>query len=280
MPPGQTPTYHLAPRFSILPPPKGELNLGTIITDLKLAEPVNSDCRLPIPDDAIYTHKKEGFTTTRARLNGGEYGVWAKVVGLTGIGGELSYNWERSDEDNFSFKQLEEISFNPKMDYMRLSMAEEDVKEHIEGTGYKPVFMITGLKIAHGPAIEHKMGRKWEAKAEVGVSQLPVSVPIEAGPKVSHRREKNDSEGWEKSDDFIYGFRVKKLQYKSGVLVRKKDGKLVAETYLSNATLVDNDDEGELIEEVEVEDDLGEEIQDMGKQVEEDETIWVVPKDL
>ncbi len=151
--------------MSILPPPRGELNPGTSLT---FADPLNSDCRLPLQEDAVRTHRKQGFTAARSRLQSAEYGLWAKFVRLTGIGGELSYGWEPSDEDVYRFEQLEEVSITPRPNYIRCIMVEPNVRDFVEDSGYQPVCTITGLKIARGPSVEHRRGGKRKITAEGG----------------------------------------------------------------------------------------------------------------
>lgn len=56
--------------------------------------------RIAIPEK--YSDHKGGFTATREKLKSGELGLWAKFMGLEGIGGEASVSAERSDSDKYA----------------------------------------------------------------------------------------------------------------------------------------------------------------------------------
>lgn len=56
--------------------------------------------RIAIPKK--YTDHKEGFKATRTKLKGGEFGLWAKFIGLEGFGGGAGVSMEWSDSDRYS----------------------------------------------------------------------------------------------------------------------------------------------------------------------------------
>ena len=103
------PTYHLPPNFSTPPPPRGPFHLGTVLRDFDVKEqmrPLNQGeaQRIPIPE--TYSDHKKGFTATRKKMKSGEVGIWAKFVGLYGVGGEVSTSAERSDSDQYASSKL------------------------------------------------------------------------------------------------------------------------------------------------------------------------------
>ncbi|KAK7699088.1 hypothetical protein SLS57_012472 [Botryosphaeria dothidea] len=235
------PKYHIAPNFSIPPVEAGGiLDLGSIIADIGSAdEPCNERCHLRIPLANLFCGHQKGFTATRSRLTSGEYGVWAKVVGIDGIGGKLSIASEQSAEDVYSFDGVDTIYFNPSQKYMEESMNQQDVKNFVIGSGYDPVYMVTGLKTARGPSVRISKSRKLGGTAEVGL-QIPGGLPIELGPKFSTAKERMQQIGFEYSTDFIIGIRVKKLMYKKHWLTRAPK-ELVAKEHNKGATMVDDD---------------------------------------
>ncbi|KAG4444054.1 hypothetical protein IFR05_000514 [Cadophora sp. M221] len=272
------PTFHLAPRLTIIPPPDGPLHLGTIIDNLTDVEPLNESCRLPLPTKE-QKHTSTGFVATRSELIKGKYGIWAKFAGIEGIGGELSLSNERTAEDTYRFEKLEEISFTATKAYMTESMNKPDVKEFVEGGGWDPVYIITGLKIARGPSVELKKGKKLAVKANLGLTHPGGVQGFDVGPKAEYETDPSSSVTFEKSDDFIYGIRVKRLYFKRGLFL-KKPGGVVGEHFHSGATLVDNDSVfGNNLDEVE-EGEIGdedEEVEDKEWVVDGEET-WVVPR--
>ena len=280
------PTYHLAPNFSLGPPDKGgELGLGMICEDLKSLgseRPLNTDCHLHINDRDLYCHHKEGFSSTRAQMEKGEYGLWAKFAAQAGIGGELSWATERTANDTYNFKSIDTIYFNPTRDYLHKSMNQPDMQDFVVGSGYKPVYMITGLKIARSPAVKMKTSRKRILKGEIGLDQPGGIQGLEIGPRFSHSKETHEDISFDESDDFIIGFRVRRLYYKRWCFW--KPAELVDVVYVKGATMLGADkDNGQAGEEV-----IGEEITEsdnemagMMLKIESDdvgdETAWVVP---
>ncbi|KAI0198196.1 hypothetical protein F4808DRAFT_266323 [Astrocystis sublimbata] len=252
------PKYHRAPNFSINPPDAGGLlELGSLIIDIANADepPINEECRLPIPHNQLFCSHQEGFEATRSRLRSGEYGVVAKLMGLGGVGGEVSGKHGKSDMDVLSVRKLDTIYFAPSPEYLRESMAMGDVKEYIEGTGYEPVYLVTGLKIARGPRAKAAKSKERGAVLEVGVHPL-VGVPFEVGPKVSMARETRDEVAFQSSTDFIAGIRVRKLVYKKHWLLRRPGG-LTSNEFNKGATMVDDEYVGRAGD--------GEEVLDLGE---------------
>ncbi|KAL5344456.1 hypothetical protein ACLOAV_010436 [Pseudogymnoascus australis] len=236
------PKYHIAPNFSIPPVEAGgTLELGSIIGSIASTdeEPLNLDCHVHIPLAKLFCSHQQAFTAMQSRLTSGEYGVWAKLVGLIGVGGELSWAPERSAEDVYHFRCIDTIYFNPSQEYMKESMDQPDVKDHVVGSDYKPVFMVTGLKTVRGPSVKMCKGRNTKVKVEVGLQQ-PGGVPLEVGPKFNSEKEVRQEMGFEDSTDFIIGIRVKKLMYKKHWLTCAA-GVLVAKEHNQRATMVDDD---------------------------------------
>ncbi|KAK1763248.1 major facilitator superfamily MFS-1 [Phialemonium atrogriseum] len=274
-------TFHLAPRFTIKPPPDGPLHLGTIVDNLTDMEPVNETCRLPLPGK-VYEHRASGFTATRSQLASGRYGVWARFVGVEGVGGEVSATAERSTAHTFRFEHLDEITFTATDAYMVESMNVRDVRLFVEGGGFEPVYMVTGLKIARGPAVSMSEGRSRGVAVELGLSQSGGIEGLEVGPRFERAGDEACSVEWEKSDDFVVGIRVKRLRFKRGFFWRKP-GAVVGEHFRRGATLVDNDDTVAApkgLDEVEADDEIGDDDEDMEDRVRvvDGEETWVVPQ--
>ncbi|KAK3356654.1 hypothetical protein B0T25DRAFT_629937 [Lasiosphaeria hispida] len=143
----------------------------------------------------------------------GEFGVWARLVGMDDFGGELSSSCGFSDETKYNFNRLDTFTFNPSADYLEASMRELEVTEYVETTDWELVCLAIGIKVAVGPRIRLSKTTSTVGKVEMGLHQ-PASLPVEIGPRVGFERDGHVSEGWETSDDFIFGLRIKKLVYK------------------------------------------------------------------
>ncbi|KAF8859774.1 hypothetical protein BDZ45DRAFT_673106 [Acephala macrosclerotiorum] len=254
------PTYHLSPNFSLGPPDRGgELDLGMIIDDLKSLgseRPLNIDCHLSIDVRELYCDHKKGFTSSRAQMERGEYGIWAKFAAQAGIGGELSWATERTANDTYQFKALDTIYFNPTRDYLHRSINLPDVNDYVVGSGYKPVYMITGLKIARGPAVQLKIGRSRKLKMDLGLKEPGGLTGLSVGPTFHNAEENQDELLIEESEDFIIGFRVKRLYYKRWCFW--KPANLVGDVYNKGATMLDSDGHGVQTGEEVIDEDIAE----------------------
>ncbi|KAK3946216.1 hypothetical protein QBC46DRAFT_415047 [Diplogelasinospora grovesii] len=235
---------HLPSRapFLIDAAPKGELHLDTIVGDLDDFEPVNEDSRQELPVDKVFNHHVAGFQSTRSDLRNGNYGLWAKLVALQGLGGEAGWATGKTDEDTYKFDGLDTMQFTAKIDYIKASMKQPEVQEHIKATDGKPVFMITGLKVARGPAVSLRKRKKLDIKNELTASG-PGGVPLDTGIRANHVDETEQTMSFDTSDDFIFGIRVKKVTYKRDWLWRQKieESNLAAEAYNKGARLVSAD---------------------------------------
>ncbi|RSM12517.1 hypothetical protein CEP52_002374 [Fusarium oligoseptatum] len=276
-------TYHLPPNFSIGPAPRGPIQLGSIITNLKDVVVLNTDCRVPIDEAKVFSHAQRGFQATASHMKRGELGIWAKAVGFEGLGGELSGSQKTNRECKYSFQRLDTMYFSPTPAYRRASMKELDVAEYVEASGWEPVYLVTGLKVAVQPSVQMSISRRFAALGEAGISEV-TGLPVNVGPRVDFQTQDQSSEGWKTSDDFIFGIRVEKLVFKRRWLSRQRrdEGPLQSKLFTKGAQLVgeDSDSDSEDEEDEIIELELGEDLDGMGKvpQMENgEETLWVLP---
>ena len=63
-----------------------------------------------------------------------------KDVDMEEVGAERSRSYERSVEDIYTMQMVDTIYFMPSKEYIRQSMAKDDVKDYVEGSSYEPVY--------------------------------------------------------------------------------------------------------------------------------------------
>ena len=238
------PTYHLPPNFSTPPPPTGPFHLGTVVRNFERREQMrplnqNAESRLSIPKEEIYLDHKGAFEATRAQLKSGVLGLWAKFIGIDGIGAEASISAERSDNDTYKFAGVDTEYFFPSARYVSQCMELSDVQDYLKGYNYKkPVYLITGLKVAKGASVRLEEGTKVSAKAEIGLNN-PGGTNIQAGPKAEGTVENSTMFAFKESSDIVVGIQCLKLYYKTPWLSGEK--KLKEELYTSGATFVSDE---------------------------------------
>ncbi|OBT39276.1 hypothetical protein VE00_10596 [Pseudogymnoascus sp. WSF 3629] len=237
------PTYHLPPNFSTPPPPAGPFRLGTVVRNFERREqmrPLNQSAedRIPIPEGQIHPDHKGGFEATRARLKKGELGIWAQFIGLDGIGAEASISAKKDENDTYKFAGVDTEYFFPSPTYISRCMELPDVQDYLKGGNYKkPVFLITGLKVAKGVSVHLKEGTKFSAKAEIGFNN-PGGTNIKAGPRIEGTLDNSTSMSFTESSDIVVGIQCLKLHYKTGLFGGGK--KLSDKLYMGGATFVDD----------------------------------------
>ncbi|KAF4432616.1 major facilitator superfamily MFS-1 [Fusarium acutatum] len=233
----QEATYHYAPNFTIRPPPDGQLNVGTVVTDLKRFTPLNHKDIVTIPDGELYDHEAQGIQATVRRNHGGELNILSKALHGS-VGAEAGVRGERTDEDFYDIGKLRTVYFFPRRNYLNDVIELYDVADYLDETNYgSPVYLITGLKIAH--EVKFSMTRGREGEGSVGVGATIPSDP--AGAALAAEGKMHRSSGISTANnvptDFILGIQVMKLHHKKKIFFGKKG--LRVELVTRGATLLD-----------------------------------------
>ncbi|UKZ68626.1 uncharacterized protein TrAtP1_009651 [Trichoderma atroviride] len=133
-------------------------------------------------------------------------------------------NSERSNKETFSCDNIVTTYFDSTGEWVAKCLAAKTVQEYIIGSGYrKPVFIITGLKVATNLEFGSEATQNANADTKVGVN-----VP----------QAPNQFLGFQ-SSDIVVGFRVKKYQYKRESLF-SRERKLVGEIFTKGAEMLDD----------------------------------------
>jgi hypothetical protein len=244
-------TYHLPPNFSTPPPPDGPFHLGTVLRDFEKKEqmrPLNQEDSQQVPILKKHEDVKGGFTATRKRIKSGEFGLWAKCMGLNGVGGEAGIAAERRDSDRYtlsirhtflkydllllrfctesntcllrySFESFETQFFYPTPKYISDCFKLSDSDDYLQGSRYKKaVYLVTGLKIGKGVTVGMDETTNMKGSLEGGVSN-PGGFNVEAGIKLGTNLENDSIFTFTESSDIVIGIQCVKIYHeKSGFL--------------------------------------------------------------
>lgn len=88
----------------------------------------------------------------------------------------------------------------------------------------KPIYIITGLKIARGGA-QARSGQAQRVGAGLGAevdATVFSGVPITTGPEIRAARRSGKGASWEGGSDFVFAFRVRKVLVGRGDAVKKE----------------------------------------------------------
>lgn len=227
------PTYHPAPNFSIPPPDvNGPLRLGTLLVDLHDPTPLNPADRIPIQDEEIFRSHLAGFRTKKRQQGNTELGIFARLLGLDGIGGMLSINGTQARDEMLSVARLDTEFFIPSLEYIKLAVEAPSVRTFCRATrGRLPMFLITGIKVARGASASvvrtRTVGGGVKGSPGTSIGQVELGVNVEG----EIRRE--DDMSFEDASDFVLAYRVARIRM-------KKDG-VQAQTYTRGATMLADD---------------------------------------
>jgi hypothetical protein len=235
----QIPTYHIVSKVPA--PPKGPLKLGTIIDSLEELNPLNAGAEPTIDESRQFSFHEEEFEITREQIVKGTGGVGIKFVAVPGVGVDTSAGGETTINDTYKFAELDTKYFPPCISDYEAAVVAKGVQRHLKYSGYKPVYMITGMKIGHRPEVTLKRNGVVHGTFSIGVDTATVTV----GPHADLSKTKNITQAAKRSpDSIVFGIRVRKLSYKRKYII-VGDRELEDDSYNDEAELVgvDRDDD-------------------------------------
>jgi hypothetical protein len=209
------PSYHLCPSFGLSPPPKGHLDLGTIVQSLDIDGvefPVNQDCRVPVPEVDRYphdgTHEKQGFTRKLKELRATRASIWAKIFSL--VGAQFGFLCERSDDETLTVEKLCICYFIPSKEYMERALEQSHVIAYLDKTAKRgPLYMVTGYMYAEGASITKVKNKQGSLLGKTVATELTSSLTAGAG--AGYSGDESSTVGFLNSSPFMLGLRVRKI---------------------------------------------------------------------
>jgi hypothetical protein len=207
-------TYILSPTFSL---GHQALKLGDILTnplgpDL---DPINHRARLPI--DPLDLHEptiQGGFSSTRKDLLSGRFTLWATVLATLGIPADIDIElfFERNSRDVIRADTLETQTFVVTREYVTKVLEQPSVAAYLKNAGYKPVYIVSGVKIAKGAAVN--MTRSIDVDAEIGMSLENIAVDVGSAARFIRTRTEGVKSTFE--TPFVLAFRVHRITFEGG----------------------------------------------------------------
>ncbi|KAL2883181.1 hypothetical protein SGCOL_001369 [Colletotrichum sp. CLE4] len=211
------PSFHLCPDFSIAPPPKGHLKLGSVLRGLdhnSVFSPLDIGDTVEVPDSQLFPldkpSEKTGFTRSLRELRGLEGSIWAKVFGSDGLGAMFSFLRNRENDEILTVKKLFVQYFIPTSEYMKNALQIDGVAFHIDNTKHiKPVYLVTGLMWTAGAKLSKVQSKKNKVSGHAAATD-PYSGTT-AGAKGAYESEEVLATSFDGSTPFILGIRVRKI---------------------------------------------------------------------
>ncbi|KAF8856771.1 hypothetical protein BDZ45DRAFT_803907 [Acephala macrosclerotiorum] len=227
-------TYFRMPDFDH--PPNGLVQLGQII-----ASPRDPSQRLapPLPVINTQTNKKTNYHEVVAKARRGEIGLWVQfLASIVGVGGDVTAKWARENNHILEFRELEASFFEPDNEYLQQSVAKSEiVRDHINKTPGKSLYMVTGLKIARGARSIVQMRQAVGLDVKVGADALPFTgVPVQGGPAFKIDNALGARFQFDGSSDFVFAYRLLRI-------IPKPHGVFKVKRHEKGAEILGNDDQ-------------------------------------
>ncbi|KAF2196219.1 hypothetical protein GQ43DRAFT_485133 [Delitschia confertaspora ATCC 74209] len=255
-------TYFLLPTTDHAPSTPSSpstILLGAIISSPHTPYQPISPPYEPLPP--IHKAWKTNYTFSLQKSTSGSFGLCGAFLAQLGspLSASAAGTASRYDDQEWCIKKLETEFIQPDATYVESSvLGVEAVKRFLEEKKRfgmpKPVYMVTGIKIARGASLGRMKKRVFGAEGEVMVDGTMIKgVPFSAGPKGSMERATKEEESFEDCSDFIFAYRLQKIfvQWRS---------KKVESEQVTGGQLVGLDDEVDSAEEEESDDDEDQEI--------------------
>lgn len=214
------PTYFLAPNCDF--PPDGLIALGSIIVNPKTPQKSlnhRNNQRVAVPANELQESFKDNWEGVMKSANHNKITLWASFLQMiVGVGANVSAGLKQGREELYKFRRLETKYFEPDVAYIEESLKSEGVKAYISATRCKkPIYMITGVKIARGASATDKTVQEYEGMLKVGVdATMLTGVPLSAGPKIETSSSKEREVKFDNSSDYVFAYRVVKIQLRKG----------------------------------------------------------------
>ncbi|KAF5253684.1 hypothetical protein FANTH_1375 [Fusarium anthophilum] len=199
--------YFLAPQFDAPAPPRGLIKLGTILGDLRGFHPFNLDHPQPIPASQLLpVETQDSVDIEILDVHSDHRPLMERALGLIGRGPRAPSRRPEGDHKVLSCKHLDTLAFNPTESYVK------DIIENLDDESYKPssrfkrpVYMVTGLKIARGASYSSRVTSRVAFGSDFSLPRNPI---VSLDVSLAHHNENIMEFGWGESDDFIAAFKM------------------------------------------------------------------------
>jgi hypothetical protein len=155
--------------------------------------------------------------STEKGLGGGVYAHFLHLaLGGLPIGPEL--NAERSNKaaSVFAFEKVTTLGFEPTQEYVEKAVSVPAVQTWLREPKQRfapsvSLFLVNGIKLVKGASIKYSTSQTTSVAGNVGFDVQAIGMTI--GPKGQWKSVKEDKTGFNREDEFVFAFRVKRLKF-------------------------------------------------------------------
>lgn len=203
-----TPTYIPAPNWDI------QADSDIVVLGRLIKDPTDPESKIPaypITPSTIYEGKKIDWQTTLDEIRSAKIGLWAQCMQY--LGGGMSFSKLKSKLEKHKFETLETSYFMPENEYFDQVLLDPDVQAYFEVTGWrKPLYLITGIKIARGASASTETRTETSTHAELKFDGTMAAVPINVGPETDYDLTEARGVSYGGSTDYIFAYRLTRIK--------------------------------------------------------------------
>ncbi|KAF5578019.1 major facilitator superfamily MFS-1 [Fusarium pseudocircinatum] len=240
--------YFLAPHFDAPPPPRGLIKLGTVLGNLRGFHPFNVDHPQPILASQLHpVETQNSVDIDILDLHSDHHPLMERALGLIGRGPRAPSRRPEGDHKVLSCKYLDTLAFVPTESYVKDTIENLDDESFKPSRKFKrPVYMVTGLKIARGASYSSRVSSRAASGRDLVLPRNPI---ISLDVSLARHNESIMELVRGESDDFIVAFKVVQVwvNHKGEVKFKEYNKKAVIEFETSsedeNVPIFSNDGE-------------------------------------
>lgn len=205
--------------------PGGSLSLGQILPKpFEPSNPLFPDGPLSTPDNVEPSCQASVDVGSHSSL-GASFRLWADVVILP-ISGKVGGHLMKSHDLTWHFERLEGKIMAPRRSYVVAAMETDEAAAYIRRTHFrKRVYMITGVRTAHGARMAQKNSVSGGGNAGIDANLSELGGVGTVGFAIGGSHSESNHHSVEEASDFVYAYRLNEIHY------RKDTRKTYTEAY-------------------------------------------------
>jgi hypothetical protein len=215
----QLPTWFLLRDKTVLP--HNLIELGRIKNDLRfLTESLNPGPLPPVQSDE--PDPQRGIRKTIYRTASSKVDLLASFLAVVPLSGGMGGGFNTVDVETYHIKELKTRTFEPKPHWVDEQFQAPEVQDFLKNRRLlqhvvKPsLYMVSGVKEAFGVKLESLHSQHRDAHIKSDANFNAVGAPITVTMGVSGSGSNTEITSVDESMDFVYAFRLRKIQYHDG----------------------------------------------------------------
>lgn len=190
--------------------PTGTLRVSQILAELfDPAYVLQPSDPLATPKDIIKEDGKlSGVSLAEANEMSAQFGLWAKLTDVAPIGGSIEGTKRKAQSQRWHFESIESKIIASSPEFVNAAPRHGDVPAKLKKWFFKRrVYMITGVRIVHGPCMKRADEELESGKGTAQGSETGQGVPVNVGMGGEGLSKSSKKEAFASASDFVFAYR-------------------------------------------------------------------------